>query len=101
MDAKMSTKYDPDWNPDSHDMTLKYKPMDLSTVNDILTRYKDNPVLDYIKDLYKLIDYQSKVIWEQRKEIIAVKHKEAWKRYDKPEEDYDPSTRKFVDKHKR
>jgi hypothetical protein len=101
MVTKMTQTYDPDWNPDSYDMTLKYKPMDLSTVNDILTQYKDDPVLDYIKDLYKLIDYQSKVIWEQRKEIIAVKHKEAWKRYDKPEEDYDPSTRKFVDKHQR
>ena len=54
--------------------------------------------LDYIKDLYNLIDYQSKTIWQQRKEIIAIKHKEAWKRYDKPEQDYDPSTRKFIDK---
>jgi hypothetical protein len=98
MDAEMSTKYDPDYNPDSYDMTLKYKPMDLSIVNEILTKYKNDPVLDYIKDLYNLIDYQSKVIWQQRKEIIAIKHKEAWKRYDKSEQDYDPSTRKFVDK---
>ena len=94
MDAEMSTESD----PDSYDMTLKYKPMDLSTVNEILTKYKNDPVLDYIKDLYNLIDYQSKVIWQQRKEIIAIKHKEAWKRYDKPEQDYDPSTRKFIDK---
>ena len=101
VDAEMSTKYYPDYNPDSHDMTLKYKPMDLSTVNEVLTKYKNNPVLDYIKDLYNLIDYQSKVIWQQRKEIIAIKHKEAWKRYDKPEQDYDPSTRKFIDKPRR
>ena len=94
MDAEMSMESD----PDSYDMTLKYKPMDLSTVNEILTKYKNDPVLDYIKDLYNLIDYQSKTIWQQRKEIIAIKHKEAWKRYDKPEQDYDPSTRKFVDK---
>ena len=79
----MSKEYDPDYNPDSYDMTLKYKPMDLSTVNEILTKYKNDPVLDYIKDLYNLIDYQSKVIWQQRKEIIAVKHKLAWQRYDK------------------
>ena len=83
VDAEMSKEYDPDYNPDSYDMTLKYKPMDLSTVNEILTKYKNDPVLDYIKDLYNLIDYQSKVIWQQRKEIIAVKHKLAWQRYDK------------------
>ena len=58
VDAEMSTEYDPDYNPDSYDMTLKYKPMDLSTVNEILTKYKNDPVLDYIKDLYNLIDYQ-------------------------------------------
>lgn len=75
MDAEMSTEYNLDHSPDSSDTTLKYKPMDLSTVNEILTKYKDDPVLDYIKDLYNLIDYQSKTIWQQRKEIIAIKHK--------------------------
>ena len=38
VDAEMSTESD----PDSYDMTLKYKPMDLSTVNEILTKYKND-----------------------------------------------------------
>lgn len=91
-------KYDPDWNPDDYDMTLKYEPMDLSKVNSILIQYKGQPVLDYIIELYKLIEYQKQRIFQQEKQIIALKHTEAWKHYDKPIENYDPSTRKYLDK---
>ena len=94
----MNKTYDPNWNPDDYDMALKYEPMNSSTVNGILTRYKDHPALEYIKQLYKLIDYQKQIIWEQRKEIIAIKHKEAWQRYDKNPSNYDPQTRKYIDK---
>jgi hypothetical protein len=94
----MSEAYDPNWNPDDYDMTLKYEPMNLSKVSIILSQYKGQQVLDYIIELYKLIEYQKKRIFEQEKEIIALRHEKAWKHYDKPIENYDPTTRKYVDK---
>lgn len=97
----MTEEYNPNWNQDDYDMRLKYEPMNPVIVNDILTRYKNHPSLDYIKELYKIIDYQKQIIWEQRKEIIAIKHKQAWQRYDKNPADYDVHTRQYVDKPKR
>lgn len=94
----MSETYNPNWNPDDYDMTLKYEPMSESHVNKILIQYKHDEILDYIKQLWKLINYQKQIIWEQRKEIIAIKHQEAWKRYDKHPTNYDAQTRKYVDK---
>ncbi len=73
-----------DWSQE-FDMTLKYEPMSSSTVNTILTKYKDHECLEYIKQLWNLIDYQRKTILEQTKTIVAIKHKVAWKRYDKDE----------------
>ena len=82
----------------SWDGTLKYDPVDISKVNNILTQYKGQPVLDYIIELYKLIEYQRQRLSEQEKQIIALKHTEAWKHYDKPTDSYDLSTRKYLDK---
>ena len=82
----------------SWDGTFKYDPVDISTVNNILTQYKGQPVLDYIIELYKLIEYQRQRLSEQEKQIIALKHSEAWKHYDKSPDNYDPSTRRYVDK---
>lgn len=87
----MSEKYDPNWNPDDYDMTLKYSPMDSSKVNNILTQYKGQPILDYIIELYKLIEYQKQRIFAQEKQLISLKHTEAWKHYDSFQ-------RKLVDK---
>jgi hypothetical protein len=94
----MNNKYDPNWNPDDYDMSLKYGPMDLSKVSNILTQYKGQPVLDYIIELYKLIEYQKQRIFQQEKEIIAFRHEKAWKHYDNPIENYDPATRKNINK---
>lgn len=80
----------------SWDVTFKYEPMNPDKVNEILTKYKGQPVLDYIIELYRLIEYQKDRISKQEKQIIALKHTEAWKRYDKPIESYDPKTRKYV-----
>jgi hypothetical protein len=88
-------KYDPDWKLEDYDMTLKYEPMDLSKVNTILSKYKGQPVLDYIIELYKLIEYQKQRLKEQEKQIIALKHTEAWKHYDKSIDKYNPKTRKY------
>jgi len=81
----MSPMYNPDDWSQQFDMTLKYEPMSNSTVNTILTKYKDHECLEYIKQLWNLIDYQRKYISEQTKAIVAMKHKVAWKRYDKDE----------------
>jgi hypothetical protein len=82
----------------SWDGTFKYDPVDISRVNNILTQYKGQPVLDYIIELYKLIEYQRQRLSEQEKQIIALKHTEAWKHYDKSTHSYDLSTRKYLDK---
>ena len=85
-----------DWS-EEFDLTLKYEPMNSSTINKILTQYKNDDILDYIKQLWNLIDYQRKTIAEQTKTIVAIKHKVAWKRYDKDE----PIFTEHLDKPKR
>lgn len=77
---------------------LTYDPVNPSIVNDILTKYKNHEIIHYISDLYNLIEYQRKVIADQNKTIVSLRHKVAWEQYDKPIEHYDPSVRKFVDK---
>jgi hypothetical protein len=75
--------YNPDDWSEEFDIVLKYEPMNETNVNRILVQYKHDDVLDYIKKLWNLVDYQRKYIAEQTKAIVAMKHKVAWKRYDK------------------
>lgn len=49
----------------------------------------------HIQDLYELIDYQMKKQMRQEAQIIAVKHMEAWKRYDKDIQEYDSEARSY------
>ena len=77
------------------DGTFKYDPISHTKVNEILTTYKGQPVLDYIIELYRLIEYQRDRIAGQEKQIISLKHIEAWKHYDKPLDQYSPKTRKY------
>ena len=49
----------------------------------------------HIDDLYKLIEHQMLQQMRQEKQMIAVKHIEAWKRYDKDMREYDPETRSY------
>lgn len=77
-------------------MILKYSPVNDIKVNEILNTYKDQPVLDYIKELYGLIEYQRQLILKQENQLIALKHIEAWKHYEKPADQYDPKTRKYI-----
>jgi hypothetical protein len=79
----------------SWDGTFKYEPMNPTKINEILSEYKGTPVLDYIIELYRLIEYQRNRIVQQEKQIIAIKHTEAWKQYDKPIENYNSKTRKY------
>lgn len=69
----------------SWDGRFKYEPMNPDKVKLIMEAYKNEQVYDYIMELYELINHQKDMINKQRIEIIALKHKESWKRYDLPE----------------
>jgi len=77
-------------------MILKYKFMD--NIDSILKKTSDQEIKDFIFSMKELILYQMHEIRDQRSEIISLKHKEAWKRYDRKLSDYDTSTRSYVDK---
>ena len=79
-----------------HQIPLKYACLDNFT--EIVKDCKDDNVARYLIELRDLITYQMEIIREQRMEIVASKHSEAWKHYDKPIENYDPATRKYLDK---
>lgn len=61
---------------------LKYAIVRDQEINRILSEYKNNPLLDYVKELYSLIEYQRKTIAELDKTIVSLRHKEAWRHYD-------------------
>ena len=52
-------------------------------------------VKDHINDLYELINHQMLKQMRQERQLVAVKHMEAWKRYDKDMREYDPETRSY------
>jgi hypothetical protein len=60
---------------------LKYACID--NLEQIVKNCQDNDAAKLIIELYDLIVYQKDMIKQQRIEIISLKHKEAWKRYDK------------------
>lgn len=64
-------------------------------VHDILSQHKDNPLLEYVKELWSLIDYINDRNEKDRVALIALKHKYAWRMYDKDPELYDESTREY------
>lgn len=76
------------------DGKFKYEPMSPDKIKLIMETYKNEQVYDYILELYELVTYQKDIINQQRIEIIALKHKEAWKRYDLPEEKFKVSVDK-------
>tara|TARA_E500000178_G_scaffold338663_1_gene379225 strand:- start:6 stop:296 length:291 start_codon:yes stop_codon:yes gene_type:complete len=55
-------------------------------------------IREHIDDLYKLIEHQMLQQMKQEKQMIAIKHMEAWKRYDKDMREYDPETRSYKKK---
>jgi len=73
---------------------FKYEPMSPDKIKLIMEAYKHEQVYDYIMELYELINYQKEIINQQRVEIISFKHKEAWKRYDLPENKFKESVDK-------
>jgi myo-inositol catabolism protein IolC len=82
-------------------MKENYKPrFDVirNSIPEIIDTCEDENIRSFIKELYDLIVYQKDVIKQQTIQIVAMKHQEAWKRYDKPIENYDPTIRKYIDK---
>lgn len=78
------------------DLHLKYAFLD--NFLDTVKSCKDDSIAKYLVQLRDLITYQMQIIHEQRMEIVSLKHKEAWKHYDKPIENYDPVTRKYIER---
>lgn len=64
-------------------------------VNEILEKHKENPLLDYVKELWNLIDWLNHRNDKDMKAYIALQHKVAWNNYDKYHADYDPETRTY------
>lgn len=75
----------------SWDGKFKYEPMSPDKIKLIMEAYKNEQVYDYILELYELINYQKEMINQQRVEIISLKHKESWKRYDLPQDKFQTS----------
>ena len=74
---------------------LKYLPVLPEKKKQIANIYKDYQVTEHIEELYDLIDYQMKLISDQRRQIVADKHRDAWKHYYKSLDDYDQSERRY------
>ena len=78
--------------------TLKYLPVLPNKKKQIANIYKDYQVTEHIEELYGLIDYQINIISEQRQQIIADKHKDAWKHYYKSLDEYNECQRRYFTK---
>jgi len=84
--------------PKDSNLKLKYECVDSEKINDILNRFKNHESLEYIKELWALIDYQKIVIKEERKQLIAAKHSREWQHYDKDENTYNSNTKNYLDR---
>ncbi len=70
----------------------------LEGLSDKIKSCTDQNIATLLIEMYDLIIYQMNEIRDQRMEIIAFKHKEAWKHYDRPTDQYDTEKRAYVDK---
>jgi hypothetical protein len=61
---------------------LKYQCLDRFT--EIYSNCKEKNTRSLLQDLKELINYQMTEITNQRSQIVAIKHKYAWRNYDKP-----------------
>jgi len=62
---------------------LKYNCFYPETRTRMLTKCDDTEIKQHLQELYNLIEYQMIMINDQRREIVAFKHKEGWKYYEK------------------
>ena len=75
---------------------LKYECIDRFA--SVVKKCTDDDAAKLLVEMYDLITYQMNEIKTQRMDIIGMKHKIAWKHYDRPISEYDAETRKYVDK---
>jgi hypothetical protein len=75
---------------------LKYECLD--RFPDVVKKCKDDTAAKLLIEMFDLIRYQMEEIKNQRMEIIAYKHKNAWTHYDRPLNEYDTEKRKYVDR---
>ena len=64
-------------------------------ISQVLDGVGNQELRGHINDLYDLIDWQMKQQLRQEAQMIAIKHMEAWKMYDKDIKEYDPETRSY------
>lgn len=78
-------------------LSLKYACVQPDVKKYMATFEKEVPKIlwNHIEDLYVLINYQMKQQLRQEQQITAIKHLEAFKRYDKDIQEYDPETRSY------
>jgi len=76
-------------------LPLKYACVQPEVKESIASMSMPMLVKDHINDLYELINHQMLQQMRQEAQMIAVKHMEAWKRYDKTLDEYDPATRSY------
>ena len=96
MTSKQSEEYKQMSKKDK--MPLKYacfQPEVRQRISQVLDGVGNQEIRGHVNDLYDLIDWQMKQQFKQEKQIIAVKHMEAWKRYDKDIQEYDADTRSY------
>lgn len=74
---------------------LKYLAVLPQKKKQISNIYKDYQITEHIEELYDLIDYQMKIISEQRQQIVADKHRDTWKQYYKSIDQYNEEERKY------
>ena len=71
-----------------------YQPEVRQKISEVLDGMSNcHEVRGHIDDLYKLIEHQMVMQLKQESQMTAVKHMEAWKRYDKGLDSYDPESR--------
>jgi len=75
---------------------LKYECLD--RFSDVVKNCSDDNAAKLLVEMYDLILYQMNEIKTQRMDIIGMKHKIAWKHYDRPILEYNSETRQYVDK---
>lgn len=75
---------------------LKYECLD--RFQDVIKSCTDDNAAKLLIEMFDLIRYQMNEIKDQRMTIIGLKHKESWKHYDRPMEEYDTAKRTYVDK---
>jgi hypothetical protein len=74
---------------------IRYQCFQPEVRNQILSVDIPDEVRKHLNELYDLIFYQMQRISEQESQMIAIKHKYAWKHYDEGKK-YDSKTRKYT-----